>query len=99
MKRFVEEADRGQSALFPLDDWIDEYNPVGVIDVFVDELALGELGFGGIDPEGDREALISSNGPLEALHLRLSQPGPVEAPARALHINQVISKRTFTRRI
>jgi transposase len=53
MKRFVEGTDRGQSALFPecLDDWIDEDNPVRVIDVFVDKLALGELGFGGIDPK------------------------------------------------
>ena len=39
MKRFVEGVDRGQSTLFPecLDDWIDEDNPVRVIDVFVDE--------------------------------------------------------------
>jgi transposase len=53
MKRFVEGADRGQSTLFPecLEDWIDEVNPVRVIDVFVDELALGELGFGGVDPK------------------------------------------------
>ena len=49
MKRFVEGKDRGQSSLFPecLDDWIDEDNPVRVIDVFIDELDLGELGFGG----------------------------------------------------
>src|ERR1700736_6493074 len=34
MKRFVEGVDRGQSTLFPecLDDWIDEDNPVRVID-------------------------------------------------------------------
>ena len=40
MKRFVEGTDRGQSSLFPecLDDWIDEDNPVRVIDVFVDAL-------------------------------------------------------------
>jgi transposase len=53
MKRFVEEADRGQSTLFPecLEDWIGEDNPVRVIDVFVEELDLGGLGFGGVDPE------------------------------------------------
>jgi transposase len=53
MKRFVEGADRGQSMLFPecLDDWIDEDNPVRVIDIFVDELDLGELGFSGVDPK------------------------------------------------
>jgi len=53
MKRFVEGVDRGQRTLFPdcLEDWIGEGNPVRVIDVFVDELDLGDLGFGGVDPE------------------------------------------------
>src|SRR6184192_3649714 len=53
MKRFVEGLDRGQSTLFPecLEDWISEDNPVRVIDVFVDELDLAELGFNGVDPE------------------------------------------------
>ena len=53
MKRFIEGVDRGQSTFLPecLDDWIDENNPVRVIDVFVDELDLRELGFGGVDPQ------------------------------------------------
>src|SRR6202166_4684007 len=53
MRRFVEGTDRGQSTLFPecLEDWIDEDNPVRVIDVFVEELDLGGLGFGGVAPE------------------------------------------------
>src|SRR5205814_4069415 len=53
MRRFVEGADRGQSTLFPecLEDWIGEDNPVRVIDVFVDQLDLAELGFRGVDPE------------------------------------------------
>jgi transposase len=53
MKRFVEGVDRAQSTLFPecLDDWIGEESPVRVIDVFVDELDLAELGFSGVDPE------------------------------------------------
>jgi transposase len=53
MKRFVEGTDRGQSTLFPecLEDWIGEDNPVRVIDVFVEELDLAELGFGGVAPE------------------------------------------------
>ena len=53
MKRFVEGTDRGQSTLFPecLEDWIDENNPVRVIDVFVDELDLAEHGFDGVAPE------------------------------------------------
>jgi len=53
MKRFVEGTDRGQSTLLPecLDDWISEDNPVRVIDVFVDELNLGGLGFDGVEPQ------------------------------------------------
>ena len=53
MKRFVEGMDRGQSTLFPecLEDWVDANNAVRVIDVFVEELALGELGFDGIAAE------------------------------------------------
>ena len=53
MRRFVEGVDRGQSTLFPecLEDWIGEDNPVRVIDVFVDELDLAELGFSGVDLE------------------------------------------------
>jgi len=53
MKRFVEAIDRAQSMLFTecLEDWIAEDNPVRVIDVFVDELDLAELGFSGVTPE------------------------------------------------
>ena len=53
MKRFIEGADRGQSTLLPgcLDDWIDDDNPVRAVDVFVDGLNLGELGFDGVVPE------------------------------------------------
>jgi transposase len=53
MKRFIEGIDRAQSTLFPesLEDWISEDNPVRVIDVFVDELDLAELGFSGVEPE------------------------------------------------
>src|SRR6266513_1681818 len=53
MKRFIEGTDRGQSTLFPeyLEDWIDENNSVRVIDVFVDELDLAQLGFYRVAPE------------------------------------------------
>jgi transposase len=53
MKRFVEGTDRGQSTLFPecLADWIDQNNPVQVIDAFVGELDLAALGFDGVAPE------------------------------------------------
>ena len=52
MQRFVEEADRGQWTLLPecLDDFIDESNPVRVIDVFVDALDLAEISFAGVEP-------------------------------------------------
>jgi len=44
--------DRSQSTLFPalLDDYIGDDNPVRAIDVFVDELRLGDLGFDGVQP-------------------------------------------------
>jgi transposase len=52
MSRFIEGEDRSQSTLFPehLDDWIAEDNPVRVIDAFVDEHDLRELGFEGATP-------------------------------------------------
>lgn len=52
MSGFIEGWDRSQSTLFPerLEDWIDENNPVRVVDVFVDELDLGDLGFGRTRP-------------------------------------------------
>jgi len=52
MKRFVQGQSRTQTALLPecLDDYIAETNPVRVVDVFVDALQLGKLGFEGIDP-------------------------------------------------
>ena len=52
MKRFIEGESRTQSTLLPecLDDYIADTNPVRVVDVFVDELDLGQLGFDGVDP-------------------------------------------------
>ena len=52
MKRFVAGVDREQPTLLPecLDDFIDESNPVRVIDAFVDALDLAELGFDGVEP-------------------------------------------------
>src|SRR5258707_10003118 len=53
MGRFVEGVARGQSTRLPecLDDWIDENNPVRVIEAFVEALNLAELGFAGVEPE------------------------------------------------
>ena len=52
MKRFVAGSDRAQSTLLPacLDDFIDDSNPVRVIDAFVDALDLAELGFDRVEP-------------------------------------------------
>src|ERR1700722_198394 len=52
MRRFVEGQCRSQSLLFPerLEDWVEEDNPVRVIDAFVEELDLRELGFDGSVP-------------------------------------------------
>jgi transposase len=53
MKRFVTGQSRGQATLFPecLDDFIDEDNPVRVIDAFIEQLDLRELGFSAVDPK------------------------------------------------
>ena len=48
MSGYIEGTDRGQMTLLPdrLEDWIGEDNPVRVVDLFVDEIDLLELGFG-----------------------------------------------------
>lgn len=53
MKRFVEGADRTQVNLLPdcLDDYVGTENPVRVIEAFVDQLDLREMGFESVDPE------------------------------------------------
>ena len=52
MKRFIQGEDRTQATLLSelLDDYVADTNPVRVVDVFVDELDLGQLGFEGVDP-------------------------------------------------
>jgi len=52
MTRYIQGSDRSQVTLLPecLDDFIGEDNPVRVIDVFVDELNLIEMGFRGTTP-------------------------------------------------
>ena len=56
MKRFIKGEDRTQSTLFPesLDEYITEENTVRVIDVFVDEMDLGRLGFKTISADTGR---------------------------------------------
>ena len=52
MKRFIEGEDRTQITLLPecLDDYIAEDNPIRAVEVFIDELDLGTLGFAGVAP-------------------------------------------------
>lgn len=47
MAGFIEGIQRSQTVLFPdrLDDWIGEDDLVRIVDLFVDELDLLELGF------------------------------------------------------
>ena len=85
MKRFVEGEDRRQGVLFPeyLDDWVSEENPVRAIDMFVDELDLGALGFEGAVPEA-----TGRPGYHPGLTLKLYVYG---------YINQVASSRRLER--
>src|SRR6476646_3722842 len=52
MHRVIEGEDRMQQALLPncLEDYVDQENPVRVIEVFIDELDLASLGFSGMTP-------------------------------------------------
>lgn len=52
MGRFVEVADRDQASFLParLEDYVAPDNPVRIIDAFVDELDLAELGFARVQP-------------------------------------------------
>src|SRR5438132_8887964 len=52
MHRFIDGEDRMQLALLPpsLEDYVDEENPVRVIEVFIAELDLAALGFSGVTP-------------------------------------------------
>jgi transposase len=53
MKRFIEGADRAQVSLLPdcVDDYVGTDNPVRVIEAFVEQLDLREMGFESVDPE------------------------------------------------
>jgi transposase len=85
MKRFVEGEDRRQGVLLPefLDDWVSEENPVRAIDVFVDALDLGGLGFEGVEP-----AATGRPGYHPGLLLKLYVYG---------YLNQVASSRRLER--
>ena len=52
MKRFIEGENRFQSTLFPesLEDYIAKDNSIRIVDAFIDELPLKQLGFEGAEP-------------------------------------------------
>jgi transposase len=52
MKRFIEGEDRTQVTLLPecLDDYVAPENPVRVVEAFVEQLDLHQMGFDGVDP-------------------------------------------------
>lgn len=83
MKRFIEGADRHQVTLLPecLDDYVGEDNPVRIVDAFVNELNLAALGFDGADPATTGRPWVPPRSLAQAVHLRLSQPDPVQSPA------------------
>src|ERR1700722_17287793 len=64
-----------------LDNFIDESNPVRVIDVFVDALDLAEMSFEAAKPAATGR-LSYHPSVLLKLYLRLSEPGAVEPTAR-----------------
>jgi transposase len=68
MVGFIEGVDRGQLSLLPesLDQWVEDSNPVRVIDAFVEQLDLDELGFKMAEP-----ADLGRPGYNPALHLKL----------------------------
>jgi transposase len=53
MSRFIDEADRSQGTLLPerVDEYVSDENPVRVIEAFIGELDLEELGFEGTEPK------------------------------------------------
>jgi transposase len=52
MKRFIEGADRNQVMLLPesVEDYVGADNPVRIVEAFVEQLDLREMGFEGTDP-------------------------------------------------
>ncbi len=85
MNRFIEGAERSQTTLFPsrLEDWINEDNPVRVVDAFVDALDLNGLGF-----ERTRSAATGRPGYHPAVLLKLYIYG---------YLNRVQSSRRLER--
>ena len=52
MGRFIDGGERNQPSFLPasLEDYVEQDNPVRVVDAFIDELHLGAIGFAGVTP-------------------------------------------------
>ncbi len=81
MKRFIKSTDRTQLTLFPeqLEDYVADDNPVRVVDVFVDQLDLGQLGFAGVTPLKTGRPAYHPAVLLNTLHLRLPEPDSIQS--------------------
>ena len=82
MSGFICGADRSQGTMFPAqrEDYVAEDNPVRVIDLFIDQLDLGELGFGSVVPKEMGRPAYHPAVLLKIYVLLLSQPRSVEPP-------------------
>jgi hypothetical protein len=89
MKRFIEGADRSQVTLLPecLDDYIAEDNPVRVVDAFVDELDLRELGFESAEPAATGG--VVGRGPGAGLPRSPTAASSLKQPVEQLARNRV----------
>jgi hypothetical protein len=86
MKRFIQGISRDQGTLFPeyLEDFVTEDNPVRVVDVFVEQLDLNQLGFKSVKPLAISHwtPRLSSCYSSQALHRRLPEPNTIQPPVR-----------------
>ena len=80
MKRFIQSADRSQGTLFPehLEDYVAENNPVRVIEVFVEQLDLNQMGFKGVKPLATGRPAYHPG----VLHLWLPKPYSIQSSLR-----------------
>jgi transposase len=80
MGHFVEGEDRRQSRLLPssLEDYVADDSPVRVIEAFIDELDLGELGFAGVEPAVTGRPAYPSCNIVEDLPVWLPQPRAIQ---------------------
>jgi hypothetical protein len=77
--------ERDQLLLLPeaVNDYVDADSPVRFIDAFVDGLDLAAAGFSRVTVKATGRPGLCAGRPVEALYLRLSEPGAVEPPAGA----------------